>query len=169
MPIQIVNNNQPVKTVYYHCFKLNDSSYALFDVKMDMPIVIGSLSIIKTVKLPSGALVYYYKIHSGSGFFDKGANRFIEIKGEGKHQKAPLRYVYKVDPKTLFYHHFKLSNVLSVIFSDEFDMPLMYGDNQKIQAIKNKIDKEKQIFVYKEDQTFKNSFKLWKVETGSKS
>ena len=168
MPIQIVNNNQSIKNTYYHCFKLSDSSYALFDIKMDMPITLGSLSIIKTVKLPKSALVYFYKINNKSGFFEKGPDKFIDVSGEGKHIKPPLRYQY-VDPKTIFYHHFKMSNVLSVIFGDDFDMPLMYGNNQKIQMVKNQIGKDKQIFVYKEDLTFKNSFKLWQVDTGSKT
>ncbi len=168
MPVQIVNKKETIKKVkYYHCFKLSDSLYALFDIKMDMPLVIGSLSIIKTFKLPPEAVVYYYKIHA-SGFFYKGPDKTIDIKGDGKRMKAPLRYSY-IDQNTIFFHHFKLSNVLSVIFGDEFSKPLMYGGNQKIQMIKNQIGKDKQIFVYKEDLSFKGSFKLWQVETGSKT
>ena len=167
MPIQNVNNKETIKNpIYYHCFKLSDSLYVLFDIKMDMPIVIGSLSIIKTFKLPANAVVYYYKIHA-SGFFNKGPNKTIDIKGDGKRMKAPLRYGY-IDEKTTIFHHFKLSNVISVIFGDEFSKPLMYGSNQKIQMIKNQIGKDKQIFVYKEDLSFKGSFKLWQVEAGSK-
>ena len=175
MPIQNVNNNQPIKNpTYYHCFKLSDSSYALFDIKMDAPIVIGSLSIIKTVKLPKSALVYFYKIHRGSGFFDKGADKFIEIDGEGKHMKPPLRplgnnEINKICKDTLYFHQFRLSNVLSSIFGYDFNLPLEHGSNQDIQVVKNKIGKDKQIFVYKEDQSFKGSFKLWRVETGSKT
>lgn len=175
MPVQNVNNNKSIKKpTYYHCFKLSDSSYALFDVKIDVPIVIGSLSIIKTVKLSQNALVYFYKIHRGSGFFDKGADKFIEIKGEVNHMKSPLRplgnnEINKMCKNTLYFHQFRLSNVLSSIFGDDFNLPLKYGNNQDIQTVKNKIGKDKQIFVYKEDQSFKGSFKIWKVETGSKS
>lgn len=169
MPDEKVNNNQTIKTpIYYHCFKLNDAYYALFDMRMDMPISVGSLAIIKSVKLPKNSLIYFYKTGGKSLYFEKGPNKFIEINGEVKHRKPPLRYAY-IDENTIFYHHFKLSNVLSVIFGDSFDMPLMYGGNQKIQMIKNQIDKSKQIFVYKEDLAFKNSFKLWMVETGSKT
>lgn len=169
MPIQNVNNKETIKNpIYYHCFKLSDSSYALFDIKIDVPIVVGTLSIIKTVKLPQNALIYFYKIHSGSGFFDKGANKFIEIKGEGKHLKAPLRYG-EIDKNTIYFHQFKLSNVLSSFFGDDFSLPLEYGSNQDIQVIKNKISKTQQIFVYKEDKSFPGSFKLWKVEAGSKT
>jgi len=167
MPTQNVNNKETIKNVYYHCFKLSDSSYALFDIKMDMPIVIGSFSIIKTIKLPTGAIVYYYKVHGG-GFFYKGPDKTIDIEGDGKHRKAPLRF-HDIDKKAIFYHQFKLSNVLSVIFDGDFSMPLMHGGNQKIQMIKNQIGKDKQIFVYKEDLSFKGSFKLWQVDTGSKT
>jgi hypothetical protein len=170
MPIQKVNNKETIKNpIYYHCFKLSNSSYVLFDIKMDMPLIVGSLSIIKTFKLPPEAIIYYYKIHA-SGFFYKGPDKTIDIKGEGKRMKAPLRYNYIDDnDDTIFFHHFKLSNVLSVIFGGEFDKPLMYGSNQKIQMIKNQISKDKQIFVYKEDLSFKGSFKLWQVEAGSKT
>jgi len=175
MPIQNVNNKETIKNpIYYHCFKLSNSSYALFDIKMDAPIVVATLPIIKTVKLPNNALVYFYKIHSGSGFFDKGADKFIEIKGEGKHMKPPLRplgnnEIDKTCKNTLYFHQFRLNNVLSSIFGGDFTLPLEYGSNQDIQAVKNKIGKDKQIFVYKEDLSFKGSFKLWKVETGSKT
>lgn len=169
MPVQNVNNKEIIKKpIYYHCFKLSNSSYVLFDKKMDMPLVIGSLSIIKTFNLPAEAVVFYYKIHA-SGFFYKGPDKTIDIEGEGKRMKPPLRYGYIDDNDTIFFHHFKLSNVLSVIFGSEFNKPLMYGSNQKIQMIKNQIGKDKQIFVYKEDLAFKGSFKLWQVEAGSKT
>jgi hypothetical protein len=98
-------------------------------------------------------------------FFEKGPNKYIEIKGEGLHQKPPLRYHY-LDPNKFFYHHFKISPVLSVIFDDEFGMPLAYGSNQRIQAVINKISKTSTIFYYKEDIAVKNSFKLFMTYKG---
>ena len=152
---------------YYHCFKLNSSSYALFDIKMDMPIVIGSITIIKSVKLPSNSLVFYYELNS-QHFFEKKPSKYIEIKGEGKHQKPPLRYHY-INDISIFYHHFKLSPVVSVIFDNKFNMPLAYGSNQKIQSILNNINQEAIIFYYKEDLSIKNSFKLFMIYNGKKS
>jgi len=152
---------------YFHCFQLNDASSALFDIKMDMPLVIGSLPIIKTTKLPKNSTVFYYSANA-KGFFEKGPENTIKINGEGKRVKAPLRYNY-IDNKNFLYHHFKLSTVLSVIFDDRFDMPIMYGSNQKIQAIINSIPKNSSIFYYQEDLSVKNSFKLYMTYKGSQN
>lgn len=166
MPEPEVKQKKSIKTPrYYHCFKISDSEYVLFDVKLDMPLVQGSLSLIKGVKLPDGAVVWSY--HAPNGVFVKTAARTMEIDGDAKFIKPPLRFK-KVDPIAIVYHHFKLSPVLSVLF-DTFDMPIIYGDNQKVQATINKIGKEKTIFYYKEDGSFKNSFKMWMTYEGKKS
>ena len=163
-----VNSKETIKKLpppkYFHCFRLNESNYAIFDMKMDMPIVIGSIAIIKSMKLPENSFVFYYEIRS-KGYFEQGPEKYIEVKGDGKHTKPPLRYHY-LDKRKLVYHHFKLSPVLSVLFDDTFDMPLAYGSNQKIQAVINLIDKSATIFYYKEDATVKNSFKLWMLYKG---
>jgi hypothetical protein len=168
MPDVIVNDKQTIIRLpeprYFHCYKLNESNVALFDVKMDMPIVIGSIAIIKSCKLPPNSTVFYYKLMA-EGFFAKGADKFMEIDGDGKHIKPPLRYHY-VDPQRLMYHHFKLSPVVSVLFDDRFTMPIVYGSNQKVQAVINKVSKAASIFYYKEDVTFKHSFKLWMMYKG---
>ncbi len=165
MPTKIVNDKQTIKNSdikYYHCYKLNDTYYALFDIKMDMPIVIGSLSIIKSVKLGGKQnVVFYYELNS-KGFFEKPPYKTIEISGEGKYQKPPLRYHY-IDKNKIIYHHFKLNNVLSTLFDDTFEMPIMYGSNQRIQSAINQIGKSSFIFYYKEDLLVKNSFKLFMV------
>jgi hypothetical protein len=160
MPAIKVNDKQVIKNQkFYHCFKLNDNHYALFDSKMDMPITIGSIAIIKSVQLPKDSLTFYYKLNS-QFFFEKGPEKYIEIKGGGKHQKSPLRYNY-IDPDAVIYHHFKLSPVLSVIFDLRFDMPLAHGSNQKVQAILNNINDSTTVFYYKEDMSVKNSFKFY--------
>jgi hypothetical protein len=160
MPENKVNDKEAIKIPkYYHCFRISDTEYALFDIKMDMPLIIGSIAIIKSVKLPPNSFVFYYELNSRM-FFEKGPEKYIEIKGEGKHRKAPLRYHYMEKDK-LFYHHFKISTVLSVLFDDRFDMPLSYGSNQKIQAVLNKINNLATIFYYKEDVAVKKSFKLF--------
>jgi hypothetical protein len=168
MPTNKVNDKEVIKKQpkpkYYHCFKLSETNDALFDAKMDMPIVIGSIAIIKSTKLPPNSFVFYYELNSQM-FFEKGPNKYIEIKGEGLHQKPPLRYHY-LDPNKFLYHHFKISPVLSVIFDDEFGMPLAYGSNQRIQAVINKISKTSTIFYYKEDIAVKNSFKLFMTYKG---
>ena len=165
-----VNDKSTIKTIpptYFHCFKLTSSSYALFDMKMDMPIIIGSLAIIKTVKLPQNSMVFYYEINS-KNFFEKGPKKTIAIKGNGKHSKPPLRYHY-VNKTGKFYHYFKLTPVLSVLFDTDFSMPIVYGSNQKIQATMNHLTKEVSIFYYKEDFTIKNSFKFFMMFEGNAS
>ena len=162
MPVTNVNDKETIKKSkqkYYHCFKLNESNYALFDIKMDMPIVIGSLSIIKSVKIPTNSAVFYYEL-TPKLFFEKTPAKYIVIKGEGVHLKPPLRYHY-LDKDKVLYHHFKITPVLSVIFDDDFSMPLAYGSNQKIQGVINQINSQSAIFYYKEDATLKNSFKLY--------
>jgi hypothetical protein len=170
MPANEVNNKETIKKQskpkYYHCFKLSETNYALFDAKMDMPIIIGSIAIVKSAKLPPNSIVFYYELNSHF-FFEKGANKYIEIKGEGIHQKPPLRYHY-LNPDKFSYHHFKITPVLSVIFDDEFDSPLAYGSNQRVQAIINKISKTSTIFYYKEDARVEHSFKLFMIYKGKR-
>ena len=148
------------KPTYYHCFKLNDSNYALFDIKIDMPIVIGSIAIIKSTKLPLNSLVFYYEIGS-LGFFTKGPEKYMKMddNANGKHQKPPLKQTYI--PNDLFYHHFKLSDTESALFCESFKNPVRYGSNDKIQVVINNINKDAKIFYYREDVSIKNSFKLW--------
>src|ERR1035437_541018 len=107
MPVQIVNNNQPIKNTYYHCFKLSDSLYALFDVKVDMPIVVGSTSIIQSAKLHPNSLVFNYELNPRS-FFEKKTKLYLEMNknANSRHQKPPLRYHY-IDSNNIFYHLFK--------------------------------------------------------------
>lgn len=170
MPADEVNDKEIIKKSklkYYHCFRLSDISEVLFDDKMDMPIIIGSIAIIKSVKLPQNSTVFHYELKSKL-FFEKTAGKHIEIKGEGIHQKPPLRYHY-INPNKFLYHHFKITPVLSVIFDDEFDMPLAYGSNQKVQAVINKISKNSTIFYYKEDVWVKHSFKLFMTYKGKKT
>lgn len=171
MPTSTVNNNlniinKPVPT-YYHCFKLNDSNYALFDIKMDMPIVVGSLNIIKSIFVPPNSYVFYYEPTS-KFYFDKVPQLYIKIDGNSKRPKAPLRYK-NFNPKKIVYHHFKLSPVLSVLFDEEFDMPLAYGSNQRVFAVINNIPNENTVFYYKEDLMFKNSFKFYMKYQGKTS
>jgi len=167
MPTVEVNQKKTIKIPrYFHCLKLNDSSYVLFDVKMDMPMIIGSIAIVKSLKLPEGSVVWYY--HSPNGFFQKTPSKTIEIDGDGKYRKPPLRFK-KLDPRWPIYHHFKLSPVLSALFDGTFEMPIIYGDNQKVEATISKLDKTTSIFYYKEDMSFKNSFKWWMTYEGKKS
>lgn len=167
MPAINVNDKLVIKTYsYYHCFRLSESEYAMFDAKMDMPIVIGSLAIIKTMLLPQNSIVFLYK--EGQQYnFEKGAKKTIEVSGEGKRKKPPLRY-HTIKTESMIYHHFKLSTVLSVLFDDDFKMPITYGSNQKIQAVLNKINKDATVFYYKEDPAIKNSFKLFMTYKGKK-
>jgi len=165
MPEIKVNQKEVIKRYsYYHCFKLSESSYAIFDIKMDMPIGVGSLAIIQSMQLPLNSIVFLYKPNSLGGY-EKGAKKTIEVKGEGKHTKPPLRYHY-LNNDALFYHHFKLSTVLSVMFDDDFKLPIVYGSNQKIQAVINKINKAATIFYYKEDAAIKHSFKIFMTYKG---
>lgn len=150
---------------YFHCFKLSDSLYALFDVKMDMPIVIGSIAIIKTTKLPKGAIVFYYEINTGKGYFEKLPGKTIDVKGDVPHQKPPLRYHY-VSEKELFYQVFKLTPVLYALWDSDVSSPIIYGSYQRLQATINKIPKGSTIYYYKEDATVKNSFKFYALFKG---
>lgn len=163
MPVQIVNNNQPIKNTYYHCFKLSDSSYALFDAKMDMPIVVGSTSIIQSTRLNSNSLVFEYKLNSRS-FFEKQAKLYFEMNksANGYHKKQPLRYHY-INPNGLFYHLFKLTNVSWSLFDMEFDMPLAYGGLSKVQAVLNHINENAVVFYYQKDTVVKDALKIWYV------
>ena len=133
---------------------------------MDMPIFIGSLSIIKSIKLPTNSIVFYYKIGS-KGCFEKSPEKTIEIIGEGTHQKPPKRF-HDIDDKMLEYHCFKLSQIESVLFDGDFSMPIAYGSNQRIQATINKIPKNSVIYYYKEDVSVKNSFKFFMIFEGKK-
>jgi hypothetical protein len=162
MPANNVNDKQGIKKAeprYYHCFRLNQNNYAIFDIKMDMPILIGSVAIVKSMKLPDGAVVFSYKI-GRDGYFEKTPQKYVEVKGDGKHQKPPLRY-HIIHPHKIIYHHFKLSPIVCVIFDDEFDMPIAYGSNQKIQGVINNVNKNSKILYYQEDKGLKNSFKWY--------
>ncbi len=166
-----VNSKIVIKTPtpkYFHCFKLSDSSYALFDIKMDMPVVIGSLAIIKGTKLPQGAVVFYYEINSSKGYFEKGPKKTInDIRGDVSHNKPPLRYHY-INPNIFEYHSFKLSPTLYVLWDSTVDMPIIYGSYQKLQATINQVPKLSKIYYYKEDFTVKNSFKFYMMFEGKK-
>ncbi len=162
-----VNSKIVIKTTppkYFHCFKLSESSYALFDIKMDMPIVVGSLSIIKSTQLSKNSIVFYYRIGS-KGFFEKWPDKTIEIHGEVPHQKVPLRYHY-IEKNQFIYHVFKLSPVLYVLWDNTVDMPIIYGSYQRLQATINQIPKNSTIYYYKEDVTVKNSFKFYMMFEG---
>ena len=162
-----VNDKIVIKTTppkYFHCFKLSESSYALFGIKMDMPIIVGSLAIIKSTKLPKNSIVFYYKIGS-MGYFEKGPEKTIEINGEVPHQKPPLRYHY-IEKGEFLYHVFKLSPVLYVLWDSSVKMPIIYGSNQKLQATLNQLPKTVTIYYYKEDVTVKNSFKFYMMFEG---
>lgn len=166
-----VNVNQTIKKPsYYHCFKLTDSNYALFDAKMDMPMIQGSIAIIKSVQLPVSSSVFYYKVNTTKGFYEKPPENTIEVKGgTGKYTKPPLRYKGPVR-HIPYYHYFKLSTVLYVVFDSLFDIPLMYGSPQRVQAVINKLDKDSSVvFYYHEDYNIKNSFKFWMMYEGKYS
>ena len=102
------------------------------------------------------------------GGFEKGPEKTIEISGEGKRQKAPLRYHY-IDKNVTTYHNFKINSVLFSLWDNNFKMPIVYGSNQKVQATLNQVSKESAIFYYQEDMTVKNSFKLFMTFEGKKS
>lgn len=163
MPEQLVNLK---KISYFHCFKLNDSSYALFDSKLDMPLLIGSIAVIKAIKLPTTHIVFFYKAIPKI-YFQKAIEKFIDITGENVKTKPPLRYK-KMDDVTIIYHHFKISPILSVLFDSEMDVPIAYGSNQKIQSVLNRINKKSTILYYKEDITLKNSYKYFMQYEGKK-
>jgi len=151
---------------YYHCFKLSDSSYALFDVKMDMPVVIGSLAIIKATKLPTNSTVFYYEINSSKGYFEKLPTKTISVTGDVPHTKPPLRYHY-VSKDELIYQVFKLSPTLYVLWDSDISTPIVYGLFQRMQATLNYIPKNCTVYYYKEDLTVKNSFKFYMLFKGN--
>lgn len=161
-----VNQKVVIKTFrYYHCFKLSDSEYALFDVKMDMPIVIASIAIIKSMKLPVGSTVFYYKFNGT--FFEKAPEKTIEVDGDGKHTKPPIRFKV-IDKNMLLYHHFQLDSVTAVLFDSYLDQPIAYGSNQRVAAVISKLEKFVTIAYYKEDGSVKHSFKKWALYAGKK-
>jgi len=166
-----VNDKIVIKKIptpkYFHCYKLNDSSYAFFDIKMDMPIIIGSIAIIKSIKLPSNSTTFYYEINK-DGYFEKGPEKTIKVGGDGTHTKPPLRF-HDINKKNTVYHLFILSTILSVLWDDDFSMPITYGSNQRIQSVINQLPKNSTIFYYKEDVTVKNSFKLYMTFKGNVS
>lgn len=166
MSITINQKNSPTSPSYYHCFKLSESKYVLFDSKMDMPLTIGSLTVIKSIKLPKDSLVFLYKFHPDL-FFERVVENTIEIFGNNEKIKPPLRYNY-IDQNSICYHHFKLKNTVSSLYDNKFDRPISYGSNQKLQATINKINKNASIFYYKEDMSVKNSFKLFRIYQGKK-
>lgn len=151
---------------YFHCFKLSDSLYALFDIKMDMPVVIGSLAIIKSTKVPTNSVVFYYEINESKGYFEKLPTYTIDISG-GKivKLKPPLRYHY-VDDKVKIYHVFKLTPILYALWDNTVDMPIVYDSFQRVQATLNIIPKDSTIYYYKEDLIVKNSFKFYMLFKG---
>lgn len=164
-------NNQVIKKPvpkYYHCFKLSDSSYALFDSKVDMPLIIGSISLIQSTKLPQNSFVFYYEINS-QFFFNKPPKNYLDMNTDATNvrQKPALRYHY-IDPKGVQYHMFKLNSVLWSLFDIEFDMPLAYGSLSKVQAVINKVNETSVIYYYHEDVSVKNSFKVWYVYKNKK-
>jgi len=163
MPEQLVNLKKPS---YFHCFKLSDNSYALFDSKLDMPLLIGSIAVIKAIKLPAKHIVFFYKTIPKI-YFQKAVEKFIDIAGENVKAKPPLRFK-KLNDITIIYHHFKISPIVSVLFDSEMDIPIAYGSNQRIQAVLNRINKESIILYYKEDITLKNSYKYFMQYEGKK-
>jgi len=171
MLITNVNNNKIINKpipAYYHCFKLSDSSYALFDIKMDMPMIIGSSTIITSTKLNKDSSVFLYEINSHL-FFEKPPSLYMKMNEEHNvvHRKPPLRYHY-IDKKSVIYYVFKMTPTLYVIFDTDFSMPLAYGSVNKIQAVLNNINENSQVFYYREDMTIKNSFKIWYVYKNKK-
>ena len=166
-----VNDKIVIKKVsmpkYFHCFKLSESSYALFDIKMDMPLMIGSIAIIKSLKLPSNSIVFYYHINDNKGYFEKMPEKTIDVQGEGTYLKPPLRY-HHVNDKKKFYHVFKLTPILFVLWDDDVSMPIAYGSYQRIQATLNIIPKDATVFYYKEDASVKHSFKFYTLFEGKK-
>lgn len=168
MPVVEVNVKKSIKKPhYYHCFKISDSEYTLFDVKMDMPMIVGSIAIVKSLKLPENSVVFYY--HAPVIAFEKPPMKTIEIKGDGKYMKPPMRFKKLEKGGFKIFHHFRLSSVLSAFFDEDMDMPVIYGDNQKVQATVTKLDKTNTIVYYKEDGALKNSFKMWMIYEGKKS
>jgi hypothetical protein len=171
MPANKVNNKQTIKKpapTYYHCFKLSDSSYAMFDIKMDMPIILGSSSIIQSTKLPTNSFVFDYELNS-KDFFEKTPNLYMKMNDNaaGRHQKPPLRYHY-INPNNTVYYVFKINTVLYSLFDIDFSMPLAYGDLSKTQAVLNNINKDSIIFYYKEDLVVKKAFKVWYIYENKK-
>lgn len=150
---------------YYHCFKLSNSSYALFDAKMDMPVVIGSIAIIKGTKLPKNSTVFYYELNNSKGYFEKAPSKTIDVKGDVSQKKPPLKYHY-VSDKEFVYHVFKLSPILYVLWDSDISSPIIYGSFQRLQATLNKITNISSIFYYKEDMSVKNSFKFYMMFEG---
>jgi hypothetical protein len=163
---QIVNLKKPAPS-YFHCFKLNDSSYVLFDNKLDMPLLIGSIAVIKSIKLPTNHFVFFYKTNPKL-YFQKAVEKLIDITGENAKIKPPLRFK-KIDDTMIIYHHFKINPAVSALFDVEMNIPIMYGSNQKIQMMLNKINKSSTILYYKEDVMLKKSYKYFMQYNGKKN
>jgi hypothetical protein len=57
---------------------------------------------------------------------------------------------------------------MSVLFDDNFNLPIVYGSNQKIDLTIRNISQDLDIFHYKEDMSVKHSFKLYIIDKGKK-
>lgn len=168
MPTVEVNVKKTIKTPhYYHCFKLSDSEYVMFDNLMDIPIIRGSIEIIQGVKLPEGSVVWYYRpLGQKSAVFQLTPEKTIDVSGGKTLRIKPPKKIKGVDPSSFIYHHFRLSPVLSALYDVSLDVPVAYGDNQKIDRIKNKFGSAITVITYKESLRIKNSFSMYHIKLG---
>lgn len=170
MPVQEVNAKTIIikKTPrYYHCFKLSDSEYVLFDNLMDIPICRGSIEIMQGVKLPQGAIVWYYKtVTQKAVSFQLTPEKTIDVSGGETLRTKPPKKIKGVEPSVFVYHHFRLSPTLSALYDMWLDVPVAYGDNQKIDRVKREFGDTISIITYKESLRIKNSFSVYHIKLG---
>jgi hypothetical protein len=143
----------------YYRFRLNATTYSLFDDELNTAIFYGPLNSYNIVKkfLPKNSVIFYFMLDKRRGLKKEKIEELIveqNQKDTGKRGgHRPANYPKKAVPTELLYFYIEVEPTIFVLFDADIDTPVIYGGKQNVAFfINNKISKNAIIFYFKKDK-----------------
>jgi hypothetical protein len=143
----------------YYRFRLNATTYSLFDDELNTAIFYGPLNSYNTVKnfLPKNSAIFYFMLDKRRGLKKEKIEELIVEQNQKDTGKRggyrPTNYPKKAAPTELLYFYIEVEPTIFVLFDADIDTPVIYGDKQNVAFfINNKISKNAIIFYFKKDE-----------------
>lgn len=160
---KIINN----KPRMFYRFKINSTTYSLFDDELNTAIFYGPINSFNIVKdfLPKNSKIFYFTIDKNRGWTKEKKTEIItERRKQDNNQRGgnrPPKYPKKTGDDTFLYFYYEISPAIFALFDVMMDTPIVYGSKQSTALfINNAINPSSIIYYFNKDDSIGLKYKM---------
>lgn len=138
----------------FYRFKINNTTYSLFDDELNTSVVYGPINSYDNVKnfIPENSKIFYFTIDKNHGWAKEKKTEIVteQIKQDNKKRGGyrPVNYPKKINADVLLYFHYEISPTIFALFDVMMDTPVIYGSKQQTALFINNAINPRSIIYY---------------------